>query len=74
MIPVTKIDFEMQVLEAGVNVFFKPTKVTIRSFVFRTINVWRGRHRCRAMQLFDTPDPAATPALIRRRSLKWHIS
>ena len=26
MIPVTETDFEMQVLEAGVNVFFKPTK------------------------------------------------
>jgi hypothetical protein len=26
MIAVTEADFEMQVLEAGVNVFFKPTK------------------------------------------------
>ena len=26
MIPVTETDFETQVLEAGVNVFFKPTK------------------------------------------------
>ena len=26
MIPATETDFEMQVLEAGVNVFFKPTK------------------------------------------------
>ena len=32
-------------------------KVTgIRSFVFRTINIWRGRHRCDGMQLFGTPD------------------
>ena len=26
MLPVSETDFEMQVLEAGVNVFFKPTK------------------------------------------------
>ena len=26
MLPVSKTDFETQVLEAGVNVFFKPTK------------------------------------------------
>jgi hypothetical protein len=55
--------------------FSNRRKVTTRSFVFRTINMWRGRHRWHTMQLFDTPDPAATPAsMTRRRSLKWRIS
>ena len=76
MWPVSETDFKTQVLEAGVNVFFKPTK---SHYTFLRLSndkhVARSAPHCHAMQLFDTPDPAATPAnMMRRRFLKSHIS
>ena len=74
MIPATKIDFEMQVLEAGVNVFFKPTK---SHYTFLRLS----NDKCVARSAPLARDatvrhagPSGDTGMIRRRSLNWHIS